>query len=97
MEGRHAICGSTVARNMSRNLADSLSKMNESCNLTSVWDMLDVSTSKETNVNATEHPLCEELATKLATSSGEVLANTLSRNGSVNVNYFARLCGYFMP
>ena len=72
MEGGHAICGSTVTRNMSRNLADSLLKMTESCNMTSVRDVLDVSTSKETNVNATEHQLCEELATKLATKSCEV-------------------------
>ena len=79
MEGGHAICGSTATRNMSRNLADSLLKITESCNLTSV----DVSTSQETNVNATEHQFCEELATKLATTSGEVLANTLSRNCSV--------------
>ena len=83
MEGGHANCGSTATRNMSRNLADSLLKITESCNLTSVRGVLDVSTSQETNVNATEHQFCEELATKLATTSGEVLANTLSRNCSV--------------
>ena len=99
MEGGHAICVPAATRNMSRNLSDSLLKIAESCNLTSVRDVLDVSTSQEINVNATEHQFyfCEELATKLATTSGEVLANTLSRNCSVKRlitlrDYAATLC-----
>ena len=56
-----------------------------------------VRTSHGTIVNATEHQFCEELATKLATTSGEVLANTLSRNCSVKRlttlrDYAATLC-----